>query len=160
MRAPELHAAQYAIPRPRPPDTQRSQRIALTVAPLETSLGDVRDRALLLIGVAGTLRRSELVALNVENVSKDNDGVSFARSGPPSGRACPRREEMTTPPHISPERSRHGRRSTGPRKAVELLRALVHPANARALRPVTRSAQDPVRILVTAREEQVREIRR
>ena len=41
--------------------------IRQVVAPLGDALVDVRDRALLLIGYAGTLRRSELVALRVEH---------------------------------------------------------------------------------------------
>ena len=39
------------------------------VAPLGDGLADSRDRALLLFGFAGALRRSELVALDVEDVS-------------------------------------------------------------------------------------------
>jgi hypothetical protein len=39
----------------------RTKAISALVAPLGTSLGDVRDRALLLIGFAGAPRRSELV---------------------------------------------------------------------------------------------------
>jgi site-specific recombinase XerD len=36
---------------------------------------DVRDRALLLLGFAGALRRSELVALDVEDVTEDDHGL-------------------------------------------------------------------------------------
>jgi integrase len=36
---------------------------------------DRRDRALLLIGFAGALRRSELVALDVEDISEDENGL-------------------------------------------------------------------------------------
>ena len=53
----------------------RTKVVASLVAPLGTSLGDVRDRALLLIGFAGALRRSELVALNVEDVTEDGDAL-------------------------------------------------------------------------------------
>jgi NAD-dependent dihydropyrimidine dehydrogenase PreA subunit len=35
----------------------------------------IRDRALLLVGFAGTYRRSELVALNVEDVQVTGDGL-------------------------------------------------------------------------------------
>ena len=35
----------------------------------------MRDRALLLMGFAGALRRSELVALNVADVTEDDDGL-------------------------------------------------------------------------------------
>jgi integrase len=44
-------------------------------APLGDRLADVRDRALLLLGFAGALRRSELVALNVDDISEDDDGL-------------------------------------------------------------------------------------
>lgn len=53
----------------------RTKVISALVAPLGTSLGDVRDRALLLIGFAGALRRSELVALDVEDISEDDEGL-------------------------------------------------------------------------------------
>ena len=36
---------------------------------------DVRDRALVLLGFAGALRRSELVALNVDDVEETDDGL-------------------------------------------------------------------------------------
>ena len=38
-------------------------------------LADARDRTLLLFGFAGALRRSELVALNVDDVSEDDAGL-------------------------------------------------------------------------------------
>jgi site-specific recombinase XerD len=53
----------------------RTKVISALVAPLSTSLSDVRDRALLLIGFAGALRRSELVALDVQDVTQDDDGL-------------------------------------------------------------------------------------
>lgn len=53
----------------------RTKVIAALVAPLGTSLGDMRDRALLLMGFAGALRRSELVALDVVDVSEDDEGL-------------------------------------------------------------------------------------
>lgn len=53
----------------------RTKVITLLVGPLGTSLGDVRDRALLLMGFAGALRRSELVALDVDDVTEDSDGL-------------------------------------------------------------------------------------
>jgi integrase len=40
-----------------------------------SSLADARDRALLLLGFAGALRRSELVALDVTDVTEDDDGL-------------------------------------------------------------------------------------
>ena len=45
------------------------------VAPLGNRLIDVRDRALILIGFAGALRRSELVALDIDDVAEDADGL-------------------------------------------------------------------------------------
>lgn len=53
----------------------RTKVITSLVAPLGTTLADVRDRALLLMGFAGALRRSELVALNVHDVTEDSDGL-------------------------------------------------------------------------------------
>ena len=40
------------------------------------NLKDMRDKALLLIGFAGALRRSELVALNVEDIQENRDGLT------------------------------------------------------------------------------------
>jgi hypothetical protein len=53
----------------------RTKVINALVAPLGTSLSDVRDRALLLIGFAGALRRSELVALNIDDINEDDEGL-------------------------------------------------------------------------------------
>jgi integrase len=44
------------------------------VHPLGDSLIDKRDRALLLIGFAGAFRRSELVALEVGDITETDDG--------------------------------------------------------------------------------------
>jgi integrase len=38
-------------------------------------LADVRDRALLLLGFAGAFRRSELVALDTEDIEETKDGL-------------------------------------------------------------------------------------
>lgn len=43
----------------------------------EAGLGGSRDRALLLVGFAGALRRSELVALDVEKLTWSNEGVAL-----------------------------------------------------------------------------------
>jgi len=43
--------------------------------PPPPGLADVRDRALLLLGFAGALRRSELVALDVADVTEDESGL-------------------------------------------------------------------------------------
>lgn len=45
------------------------------VEPLGETTGDIHDRALLLIGFAGALRRSELVALNYEDVRFTREGL-------------------------------------------------------------------------------------
>ena len=45
------------------------------VAALPETLSGKRDRALLLLGFAGAFRRSELVALNVEDLEFTNDGL-------------------------------------------------------------------------------------
>jgi site-specific recombinase XerD len=59
-----------------------NKKAALTVQMLERvvrkipdNLGGIRDRALLLIGFAGALRRSELVALDLEDVARHPKGI-------------------------------------------------------------------------------------
>jgi integrase len=48
----------------------------VAMAPLANGrLGPIRDRALLLIGFAGAFRRSELVALNVEDIEEEPQGL-------------------------------------------------------------------------------------
>ena len=54
------------------PARRSSRRWSL---PLGDGLADARDRTLLLFGFAGALRRSELVALDVEDVSEDDGGL-------------------------------------------------------------------------------------
>jgi site-specific recombinase XerD len=48
-----------------------------TMAPpaASTRLADLRDRALLLLGFAGAFRRSELVALDIEDIEETKDGL-------------------------------------------------------------------------------------
>jgi site-specific recombinase XerD len=53
----------------------RTTIITAMVAPLGDGLADARDRTLLLFGFAGALRRSELVALDVEDISEDDAGL-------------------------------------------------------------------------------------
>jgi site-specific recombinase XerD len=61
---------------PRKVQAVRTQLIARIVPPRDsTRPADVRDRALLLLGFAGALRRSELVALDVEDVTEDDHGL-------------------------------------------------------------------------------------
>jgi integrase len=56
--------------------------VAALVAPLGERLIDVRDRAMLLVGFAGALRRSELSALDVADVVETGEGlkITVARS--------------------------------------------------------------------------------
>lgn len=58
------------------------ENIRAMVATLGNDLGDVRDRALLLVGFAGALRRSELVALDVADLAFTPQGLilTIARS--------------------------------------------------------------------------------
>ncbi|WAH39519.1 site-specific integrase [Alicyclobacillus dauci] len=51
--------------------------IRLMVDTLDDRLIGIRDRALLLIGFAGAFRRSELVALNVEDIEITRDGLAI-----------------------------------------------------------------------------------
>ena len=52
--------------------------IAAMVEPLGDRRIDVRDRALLLMGFAGAFRRSELVALDVEDITDTDEGLRIA----------------------------------------------------------------------------------
>jgi site-specific recombinase XerD len=54
---------------PRKMRAARTKVITAMIAPLDDGLADARDRTLLLFGFAGALRRSELVALEVEGVA-------------------------------------------------------------------------------------------
>jgi integrase len=64
---------------PRRVRAARTKIITTLVAPLGNRLIDVRDRALILIGFAGALRRSEIVALDIE-MSKRTPTDSFSVS--------------------------------------------------------------------------------
>lgn len=55
----------------------RTKVINAIVAGLGSKPIDVRDRALLLIGFAGALRRSELVALDVADITEDDQGLQL-----------------------------------------------------------------------------------
>ena len=52
-----------------------ADKVLAMVAEAETDLKGLRDRAILLLGFAGAFRRSELVALNVEDLEFCDDGV-------------------------------------------------------------------------------------
>jgi len=60
---------------PRKVRAARTKVITTLVAPLGDGLAERRDRVLILLGFAGALRRSELVGLDVEDVSEDDDGL-------------------------------------------------------------------------------------
>ena len=81
--APEVQAVWSGIKRthgtaPRQKAPTRTKLIARMLKPLGDSPTDVRDRALLLIGFAGAFRRSELVALNVDDITDTEDGLHIA----------------------------------------------------------------------------------
>jgi site-specific recombinase XerD len=49
--------------------------IVIAMAPTATSLRELRNRALILLGFAGAFRRSELVALNVDDFEETPEGM-------------------------------------------------------------------------------------
>src|SRR5262245_66178901 len=56
--------------------TRKAPVTAETVrAIMPSDLGGLRDRALLLVGFAGALRRSELIALNVDDLEECPEGI-------------------------------------------------------------------------------------
>lgn len=67
---------------PRAKEAAVTEVVAAMVAPLGSTLLDTRDRALLLVGFAGALRRSELSALDVADIAETGDGlrISVGRS--------------------------------------------------------------------------------
>ena len=79
-RAAEVKAVWAGIRRthgtaPKKVRAARTKVINALVAPLEPKPIDVRDRALLLLGFAGALRRSELVGLDVADITEDGGGL-------------------------------------------------------------------------------------
>jgi site-specific recombinase XerD len=54
-----------------------AERLLAMAANTGADLKGLRDRALLLIGFAGALRRSELVALNIEDIEEVPDGMKI-----------------------------------------------------------------------------------
>ena len=76
----------------------------MLVRPLGDSPIDVRDRALLLIGYAGAFRRSELVALDVEDIAEVDDGLHIPGpvQGRPGGRGRRRRHPLRLEPRDVP----------------------------------------------------------
>ena len=63
---------------PRQKAPTRTKIITRLVKPLGESPKDVRDRALLLIGFASAFRRSELVALDITDITETDDGLHIA----------------------------------------------------------------------------------
>jgi site-specific recombinase XerD len=53
----------------------RTATLRQLVRPLEDRLIDVRDRALLVVGMTGAFRRSEIVGIDVEHVTEDDGGL-------------------------------------------------------------------------------------
>ena len=81
--APEVQAVWSGIKRThRIAPTQKAPTLTTVIAAMVEPLGerriDVRDRALLLMGFAGAFRRSELVALDVEDITDTDDGLRIA----------------------------------------------------------------------------------
>lgn len=63
---------------PRAKEAAVTEVVAAMVKPLGRELIDVRDRAMLLLGFAGAMRRSELSALNFADVTATGDGLRIA----------------------------------------------------------------------------------
>ena len=49
--------------------------IVIAMSPMATSLRALRNRAIILLGFAGAFRRSELVALNLEDLEESPEGM-------------------------------------------------------------------------------------
>ena len=83
VATPEVEAVWAGIRRvhgsaPKRKSALETDLLARVLAELDdTRLADVRDRALLLVGFAGCLRRSELVALDVADVAETPDGLAL-----------------------------------------------------------------------------------
>jgi site-specific recombinase XerD len=60
---------------PRAKEAAVTEVVAAMVKPLGQSLIDVRDRAILLIGFAGAMRRSELASLGFSDIAETGDGL-------------------------------------------------------------------------------------
>ena len=67
---------------PRSKEAAITEVVAALVRHLGPSLIDTRDRAVLLIGSAGAMRRSELAALDVAGVAETGEGCGSASGGP------------------------------------------------------------------------------
>ena len=81
--APEVQAVWSGIKRThRTARTQKTPTLTKVIAAMVAELSDrridIRDRALLLMGFAGAFRRSELVALDVEDITDTDEGLRLA----------------------------------------------------------------------------------
>ncbi|MHB9036316.1 MAG: site-specific integrase [Armatimonadota bacterium] len=61
---------------PKPVDALLSEDIKKMVVVLPDSLLGVRDKAIILVGFAGAFRRSEIVGLDMENISSRDEGLA------------------------------------------------------------------------------------
>jgi integrase len=76
--------------------------IVIAMSPTATSLRALRNRAIILLGFAGAFRRSELVALNVEDLEETPEGhvgdAAPVENGPGGARSAgcdpPRRDSV------------------------------------------------------------------
>ncbi len=59
-----------------------------TIRGLGSDTGGSRDRALLLLGLAGALRRSELVGLDVADITEGSDGLTVRLKRSKTLRGC------------------------------------------------------------------------
>jgi integrase len=90
-------------------------RCSANWSPPATALPAAGATALLLFGFAGALRRSELVALRVEDVKVDADGLLSVRTRRPAG-GCPP-ATLSSPMGSSPPEKRRARRSSNSARA-------------------------------------------
>jgi integrase len=97
-------------------DALMSDTVRRLVATCADDARGRRDRALLLIGFAGALRRSELVALRIENVRRSANGLRVRLVGTKTDQEN-RGQEIGIPPGADPE--------TCPVRAFEAWRALL-----------------------------------
>jgi integrase len=83
--------------------------LGVAALPGDRLAGD-RDRTLILIGFAGALRRSELVGIDVEDVTEDESGlrVTIRRSKTDQDAARSNRRHSRTGPARPPARSAPG----------------------------------------------------
>jgi integrase len=93
--------AAHAVPS-RPAAALTSTEVRQLLDSCGTDLAGIRDRALLLVGFAGALRRSELVAIDREDLRLTSDGMTLrlprSQQGGGAGLDLPRGQNPTTCP--------------------------------------------------------------